>query len=119
MALRSLTWTMRRGEHWAVLGPNGSGKTTLISLIYADNLQAYTNDIRLFGRKRGSGESIWETKRRIGHVSPHLQVAYRLDLKVFDVVVSVFSTRWAGPGGPVKSNGRRPASGSSVWGSKP
>ena len=90
VALRSLTWTMRRGEHWAVLGANGSGKTTLISLIYADNLQAYTNDIRLFGRRRGSGESIWEIKRRIGQVSPHLQAAYRLDLRVFDVVVSGF-----------------------------
>ncbi|MBN1837107.1 MAG: ATP-binding cassette domain-containing protein [Spirochaetales bacterium] len=90
VALRSLTWTMRRGEHWAVLGPNGSGKTTLISLIYADNLQAYTNDIRLFGRRRGTGESIWEIKRRIGQVSPHLQAGYRLDLPVFDVVASGF-----------------------------
>jgi molybdate transport system ATP-binding protein len=90
VALRDLSWTMRRGEHWAVLGPNGSGKTTLIGLIYADNVQAYTNDIRLFGRQRGSGESIWEIKRRVGHVSPHLQVSYRLDLKVFDVVVSGF-----------------------------
>ncbi|UCF99955.1 MAG: ATP-binding cassette domain-containing protein [Spirochaetaceae bacterium] len=90
LALRSLDWTMRRGENWAVLGPNGSGKTTLISLIYADNLQAYANDIRLFGKKRGSGESIWEIKQRIGHVSPHLQAGYRLDLRVFDVVVSGF-----------------------------
>jgi molybdate transport system ATP-binding protein len=90
LALRSLDWIMRRGENWAVLGPNGSGKTTLISLIYADNLQAYANDIRLFGKKRGSGESIWEIKQRIGHVSPHLQAGYRLDLRVFDVVVSGF-----------------------------
>ncbi len=89
-ALQSLDWIMRRGENWAILGPNGSGKTTLISLICADNLQAYANDIRLFGRKRGSGESIWEIKQRIGHVSPHLQVGYRLDLRVFDVVVSGF-----------------------------
>ena len=90
LVLQSLDWIMRRGENWAILGPNGSGKTTLISLIYADNLQAYANDIRLFGRKRGSGESIWEIKQRIGHVSPHLQVGYRLDLRVFDVVVSGF-----------------------------
>lgn len=90
LALHSLDWTMRRGENWAVLGPNGSGKTTLISLIYADNLQAYANDIRLFGKKRGSGESIWEIKRRIGLVSPHLQAGYRLDMRVFDVVVSGF-----------------------------
>ncbi len=90
LALRSLDWTMRRGENWAILGPNGSGKTTLISLVYADNLQAYANDIRLFGKKRGSGESIWEIKQRIGLVSPHLQAGYRLDLRVFDVVVSGF-----------------------------
>jgi molybdate transport system ATP-binding protein len=90
LALESLDWTVRRGENWAILGPNGSGKTTLISLVYADNLQAYANDIRLFGKKRGSGESIWEIKRRIGLVSPHLQAGYRLDLRVFDVVVSGF-----------------------------
>jgi molybdate transport system ATP-binding protein len=90
LALKSLDWTVRRGENWAILGPNGSGKTTLISLIYADNLQAYANDIRLFGKKRGSGESIWDIKQRIGHVSPHLQVGYRLDMRVFDVVVSGF-----------------------------
>ncbi len=90
VALHSLDWTMRRGEHWAVLGPNGAGKTTLISLIYADNLQGYANDIRLFGQKRGSGESIWDIKRRVGLVSPHLQAGYRLDLRVFDVVVSGF-----------------------------
>jgi iron complex transport system ATP-binding protein len=30
VALESVDWTVRRGEHWAVLGPNGSGKTTLI-----------------------------------------------------------------------------------------
>jgi molybdate transport system ATP-binding protein len=88
VALQDLS--MRQGENWAILGPNGSGKTTLLSLIYADNLQAYCNDIRLFGRQRGSGESIWEIKQRIGHVSPHLQVRYRLDMRVFDVVVSGF-----------------------------
>jgi molybdate transport system ATP-binding protein len=90
VALQDLSWTMRQGENWAILGPNGSGKTTLLSLIYADNLQAYCNDIRLFGRQRGSGESIWEIKQRIGHVSPHLQVRYRRDMRVFDVVVSGF-----------------------------
>jgi molybdate transport system ATP-binding protein len=90
LALDSLDWTVRRGENWAIQGPNGSGKTTLISLVYADNLQAYANDIRLFGKVRGSGESIWEIKRRIGLVSPHLQAGYRLDLGVFDVVVSGF-----------------------------
>jgi molybdate transport system ATP-binding protein len=67
---------VRAGERWAVLGPNGSGKTTLLSLICGDHPQAYSNDVRLFGRRRGSGESIWEVKRRIGLVSPELHLYY-------------------------------------------
>ena len=30
--LQSVDWTVRAGEHWAILGPNGSGKTTLVKL---------------------------------------------------------------------------------------
>jgi len=90
VALDAIDWTVRTGENWAILGPNGSGKTTLISLVYADNLQAYSNDISLFGIKRGSGESIWDIKRRVGLVSPHLQAGYSLAMRVFDVVVSGF-----------------------------
>jgi iron complex transport system ATP-binding protein len=30
--LQSINWTVRYGEHWAILGPNGSGKTTLLKL---------------------------------------------------------------------------------------
>jgi iron complex transport system ATP-binding protein len=30
--LQSISWTVRAGEHWAILGPNGSGKTTLLRI---------------------------------------------------------------------------------------
>ncbi len=30
--LRGIDWSVRRGEHWALLGPNGSGKSTLLSV---------------------------------------------------------------------------------------
>ena len=30
--LSGINWTVRSGEHWAILGPNGSGKTTLLKL---------------------------------------------------------------------------------------
>ena len=65
-----ISWTVRENEQWALLGPNGAGKTTLLSLILADNPQAYANDITLFGKRRGSGESIWEIKQSIGWVAP-------------------------------------------------
>ena len=88
--LRKLNWTVRQGEKWALFGPNGAGKTTLLSLILGDNPQAYANDITLFGKKRGTGESIWEIKRRIGWVSPELQLYYPPDATCFDVVCSGF-----------------------------
>jgi molybdate transport system ATP-binding protein len=75
-ALRDVSWTVRTGERWAVLGPNGSGKTTLLSLLCGDHPQAYANDVRLFGRRRGSGESIWDVKRSVGLVSSEMHLYY-------------------------------------------
>lgn len=74
--LRGIDWTVRVGERWAVLGPNGSGKTTLLSLICGDHPQAYSNDVSVFGRRRGQGESIWDVKRRIGLVSPEMHLYF-------------------------------------------
>ncbi len=74
--LTDVNWTIRRGERWALAGPNGSGKSTLLSLIHADNPQVYANKVSLFGRRRGTGESIWDVKRRIGYVSPEMHLYF-------------------------------------------
>lgn len=87
-ALSNLTWTVKKGEKWALMGPNGSGKSTIISLITADNPQAYRNDIILFDQKRGTGESIWDIKKKIGFVSPELQLYCEKDLAVWQLVAS-------------------------------
>lgn len=68
--LTNINWTIRKGEFWQLTGPNGSGKSTLISLLTGDNPKAYGQDITLFGRKKGSGESIWDIKRQIGYFTP-------------------------------------------------
>ena len=86
--LNGLDWTVRQGEHWALTGSNGSGKSTLLSLVCADNPQAEAHDIELFGRPRGSGESIWDIKRGIGFVSPELHRAFRMDAPALDIVTS-------------------------------
>ena len=86
--LQDLDWTVRRGERWALSGENGAGKSTLLSLVCADNPQSYACDIRLFGRKRGSGESIWDIKRHIGYVSPEMHRAYQKNLPARDIVAS-------------------------------
>jgi molybdate transport system ATP-binding protein len=88
--IQNLNWTVHPGENWVILGPNGAGKTTLLSLISGDHPQAYANDIRLFGRPRGSGESIWEIKQHIGLVSSEFQVRYRRPLTAFEVTLSGF-----------------------------
>ena len=88
--LQNINWTIRPGESWALLGPNGAGKTTLLSLILGDNPQAYTNHIEVFGRRRGSGESIWELKQQIGWVSAELHLHFNQSLSCFEVVGSGF-----------------------------
>jgi molybdate transport system ATP-binding protein len=90
IALNNVNWTMRSGQNWVILGPNGSGKTTLLNLITADNLQAYANKIYLFGKRRGSGESIWDIKERIGMMSSEFQIRYRRPITAFEVVLSGF-----------------------------
>lgn len=86
--LKDLDWTVCRGEKWALSGENGSGKSTLLSLVCADNPQSYACDISLFGRKRGTGESIWEIKKHIGYVSPEMHRAYLKNLPAIEIVAS-------------------------------
>ncbi|WP_339868763.1 ATP-binding cassette domain-containing protein [uncultured Algoriphagus sp.] len=70
--LTNLNWEVRSGERWLLKGSNGSGKSTLISLLVGENPQAYSQNLWLFGRKRGTGESIWDVKRPTGFVAPEL-----------------------------------------------
>lgn len=86
--LKNINWEVKKGERWCVSGPNGSGKSTLLSLITADNPQAYANEIYLFDRRRGSGESIWDIKKRIGFVSPELHLFFDRGSSCFDVIAS-------------------------------
>lgn len=88
--IKDLQWTMRRGEHWAIVGPNGSGKTTLLNLVAGDNLQAYAQDVSLFGWRRGSGETLGDIRKHIGVVSVDFQIYYRRCISIFDVVLSGF-----------------------------
>ncbi len=86
--LHQLDWLVKRGEKWALSGENGSGKSTLLSLVCADNPQSYACNISLFGRKRGTGESIWEIKKHIGYVSPEMHRAYLKNLPAIEIVAS-------------------------------
>ena len=76
--LKNINWKLFEGNHWLIRGPNGSGKTTFLELITGDNQQVYSNEIYMFGKKRGSGESIWDIKKNLGIVSYRMHVEYRM-----------------------------------------
>ncbi len=85
-----LNWRIDKGQHWQVKGPNGCGKSTLLGLIFGDHPQCYSNDIDIFGKKRGTGETIWEIKQHIGMVSSALHLQYRVNCSALEVILSGF-----------------------------
>lgn len=82
--------SIRRGEHTLLTGANGSGKSTLLALISGDHPQCYSNDLSIFGIRRGSGETIWELKKRIGIVSAALHRDHRVAGSALHIVLSGF-----------------------------
>lgn len=86
--LQHIDWEVKRGERWSLSGPNGAGKSTLLSLITGDNPQAYANEIYLFDRRRGSGESIWDIKKKTGYVSPEMHLYFDYTATCFQAIAS-------------------------------
>ncbi|MBD2812118.1 molybdate ABC transporter ATP-binding protein ModF [Xenorhabdus sp. Vera] len=88
--LHGLNWQVNPHEHWQITGENGAGKSTLLSLITGDHPQGYSNNLILFGKQRGSGETIWDIKRHIGYVSNNIHLEYRVNTSVRNVILSGF-----------------------------
>ncbi len=76
------------GDHTLVSGPNGCGKSTLLHVITGDHPACYQNRLWLFGTRRGTGESIWDLKKRMGIVSTDLHRNYRVPGSALDCVLS-------------------------------
>ena len=69
--LREVDWSVRRGEHWVILGPNGSGKTSLLAAL-TGYFMPTSGDLTLLGQK--FGESDWRKLREhIGIVSSSIR----------------------------------------------
>lgn len=88
--LNNINWTINKNEFWLLTGPNGSGKTTILSMIYGNNVKAFRQEIYLFGKKKGSGESVWEIKDKIGYFNPTLLELFKRKITVIDMVLSGF-----------------------------
>lgn len=86
--LNNVNWTIKSGEFWQLVGPNGSGKSTLVSMISGDNPKAYGQNMVLFGRRKGSGETIWDIKRNIGYFTPGMMVHFTRNETVENMLIS-------------------------------
>jgi molybdate transport system ATP-binding protein len=83
-----LDFNVARGQHTLIEGPNGSGKSSLLEMITGDHPQAYSSDLHLFGRRRGSGETVWDIKKNVGVVSARLHRDYRVGGSLEEVLLS-------------------------------
>ncbi|WP_055445702.1 ATP-binding cassette domain-containing protein [Lacinutrix mariniflava] len=88
--LNDINWTIKKKEFWYLIGPNGSGKTTLLSMIYGNNTKAYGQDVSLFGKRKGSGESVWDIKQKIGYISPSMLELFKRSYTVEQMIISGF-----------------------------
>ncbi|WP_166381996.1 ATP-binding cassette domain-containing protein [Polaribacter sp. 11A2H] len=88
--LKNINWTINKNEFWHLIGPNGSGKTTILSMIYGNNVKAFRQEVYLFGKKKGSGESVWEIKEKIGYFSPAILELFKRKITVAQMVLSGF-----------------------------
>jgi molybdate transport system ATP-binding protein len=91
--LREVTWRLRPGERWALLGDNGAGKTQLLKILSGDVWPTP-------GRRRDAGRTyrigrdrveLIEAKRRVAYVGAEQQdkyVRYGWNLRVRDLVAT-------------------------------
>jgi len=88
--LNNINWTIKPGEFWQLKGPNGSGKTTILTMISGDNPKAFGQNIELFGRRKGTGESVWEIKQKIGYFTPSMMELFKRRHTAEQMVISGF-----------------------------
>ncbi|ADB49995.1 ABC transporter ATP-binding protein [Conexibacter woesei] len=84
--LRDVDWTVRPGEHWALLGANGAGKTTLMNIAGA---VAHPSDgtVDVLGQRLGRVD-LRELRERIGLVEARTGRAFRGRMTAADVVLT-------------------------------
>ncbi|MFI9269575.1 ABC transporter ATP-binding protein [Kitasatospora sp. NPDC052896] len=82
--LRSISLTIRPGEHWAVLGANGAGKSTLLALLGAVS-HPTRGEVHVLGRRLGRVD-LRELRSYLGHVNPRHPL--RSPLSVREVVLT-------------------------------
>ena len=84
--LCGIDWTIKKDEHWAVLGPNGSGKTTLLKIL-AGTLWPSSGEASLLGKAFGKFD-MRELRKHIGWASSYLLEKIPMDDSIVNIIVS-------------------------------
>ncbi|MDP4097116.1 ABC transporter ATP-binding protein [Paenibacillus sp. P96] len=84
--LKNMNWTVKKGEHWALLGLNGSGKTTILNLING-YIWSTLGKVSVLGELYGTVD-VREMRKRIGWVSSSLQEKLHSNDKTQNIIIS-------------------------------
>lgn len=84
--LRKIDWTVKKGEHWALVGLNGSGKTTLLNIVNG-YLWASKGEVSVLGKQFGQYD-IRELRKKIGWISSSLQEKFYAGETAEEIVLS-------------------------------
>jgi zinc transport system ATP-binding protein len=83
IVLEDVTFTVKQGDFWGILGPNGSGKTTLLKAMVG-LVTPFSGSITLFGK---APSELGKNRDRIGYVPQHALIDFNFPLKVKDAVL--------------------------------
>lgn len=84
--LDRVSWTVREGDRWVILGANGAGKTTLVQLCSAQ-IHPTAGSVQVLDQMLGAVD-VFELRPRIGYTSAAIAERIPRDELVRDVVVS-------------------------------
>ena len=91
--LSNISWDLRTGHNWAVVGSNGAGKTTFLNLVRGDIWPAPGFGSRLYYTNGKSHISPIGFRNKTGVVSPELLDRYKRNnwnIKVSDIICTGF-----------------------------
>jgi iron complex transport system ATP-binding protein len=96
IVLHDVSFTVKAGEHLAILGPNGCGKSTLLKTITCElyPIVKPETSVRIFNRERWD---LTQLKRLMGMVATDLLGRHTLTTTGFDAILTGFfssSTLW-------------------------
>jgi len=84
--LDHVSWQVRPGEHWVILGANGSGKTSLLSAL-TGYLTPTAGEVGVLGQRYGRSD--WrELRKKVGLVSSAVRQMIPNDELALETVIS-------------------------------